>query len=87
MVTKRQYIEYLVSTPTNYTCTHLADHLEGVSHDAVTDYLARAKLTARQLWELAAPLLQLAVPPEDRGPAAPRPEIPPEAFEVGDEEA
>ncbi len=36
---------------------------------------------------LAAPLLQAVVPPEDRGPAAPRPEIPPEAFEVGDEDA
>jgi Kef-type K+ transport system membrane component KefB len=36
---------------------------------------------------LAAPLLQVAVPPEDRGPAARRPEIPPEAFEVGDEDA
>lgn len=57
MVTKRQYIEYLVSTPANYTCTNLAAHLEGVSHDAVTDYLARATTTARQLWELVAPLL------------------------------
>jgi hypothetical protein len=57
MVTKRQYIEYLVSTPANYTCTNLAAHLQGVSHDAVSDYLARAKTTARQLWELVAPLL------------------------------
>lgn len=57
MVTKRQYIEYLVSSPANYTCTNLAAHLEGVSHDAVTDYLARAKITARQLWELVQPLL------------------------------
>jgi len=31
--------------------------LEGVSHDAISDYLARAKITARQLWELVAPLL------------------------------
>lgn len=57
MVTKRQYIEYLVSSPANYTCTNLAAHLEGVSHDAVSDYLARAKTTARQLWELVQPLL------------------------------
>jgi len=56
-ITKRQYIEYLISTPANYTCTNLADHLEGVSHDAISDYLARAKITARQLWELVAPLL------------------------------
>ena len=57
MITKRQYIEYLISTPANYTCANLAEHLEGVSHDAVSDYLAQAKSTARQLWELVQPLL------------------------------
>ena len=58
MITKRQYIEYLISTPVNYTASNLADHLDGVSHDAVTDYLQRDKLTARGLWELVAPLLK-----------------------------
>lgn len=57
MVTKRQYIEYLISTPGNYTCSNLAAHLEGVSHDAVSDFLKRDKLTARQLWELARQLI------------------------------
>ena len=57
MISKRQYIEYLISTPANYTCSHLAEHLEGVSHDAVSDYLQRDKLTARSLWELVQPLL------------------------------
>lgn len=56
-MTKRKYIEYLISTPINYTCTNLADHLEGVSHDAITDFLQREKLTARGLWELVLPLL------------------------------
>lgn len=51
-MTKRQYIEYLVHTPINYTGTNLANHLE-VSHDAVSDYLSREKATARQIWELA----------------------------------
>lgn len=57
---KRQYIEYLIATPSNYTCTNLANHLEGeqaVSHDAVSDYLRREKLTPRGLWEVVAPLL------------------------------
>ena len=57
---KRQYIEYLVATPNNYTCTNLANHLEGeqaVSHDAISDYLRREKLTPRRLWEVVAPLL------------------------------
>jgi SRSO17 transposase len=58
MITKRQYIEYLISTPINYTCTNLADHLEGLSHDAVSDYLQREQLTARGLWELVRPLLK-----------------------------
>jgi hypothetical protein len=58
MITKRQYIEYLISTPVNYTCSNLAQHLEGVSHDAITDYLQRDKLTAHSLWEWVEPLLQ-----------------------------
>ena len=28
MITKKDYIEYLVSTPVNYTCSNLAKHLE-----------------------------------------------------------
>jgi hypothetical protein len=58
MISKRQYIEYLISTPVNYTCSHLAEHLEGVSHDAITDYLQREKLTARGLWELVQALVK-----------------------------
>ena len=58
MITKRQYIEYLISTPVNYTCSNLAEHLDGVSHDAITDYLQRERLTARGLWELVQPLLK-----------------------------
>jgi DDE superfamily endonuclease len=52
MITKQQYVEYLISTPINYTCTNLAEHLNGVSHDTISDYLSQARLTARQMWEL-----------------------------------
>jgi len=58
MITKKDYIEYLISTPVNYTCSNLAKHLDDVSHDAVTDYLQREKLTARHLWEQVKPLLK-----------------------------
>lgn len=58
MVTKKEYIEYLISTPVNYTCTNLAKHLDDVSHDAVNDYLHRERLTASHLWEQVRPLLQ-----------------------------
>ena len=57
MITKQQYVEYLISTPINYTCTNLAEHFDGVSHDVVSDYLARDKQTARYLWELVENLL------------------------------
>ncbi len=60
MLTKRQYIEYLIATTGNYTCTHLADHLDGdqaMSHDAISDFLRREKLTPRGLWQVVQPLL------------------------------
>jgi hypothetical protein len=52
MITKKQYVEYLLSTPINYTCTNLADHLDGVSHDVVNDFLRQERLRPQQLWEL-----------------------------------
>jgi hypothetical protein len=52
MITKNQYIEYLLSTPINYTCSNLSAHLENVSHDSVTDFLQKSKFTPRDLWEL-----------------------------------
>jgi hypothetical protein len=58
MINRRQYIEYLISTSGNYTCSNLAAHLDGVSHDAVSDYLREDKLTARDLWERVQPLLK-----------------------------
>ncbi|MCC6446807.1 MAG: transposase, partial [Armatimonadetes bacterium] len=59
-MTKQHYIEFLIATPGNYTCTYLAEHLEGeeaTSHDAISDYLQREKLTPRGLWEVVEPLL------------------------------
>jgi hypothetical protein len=58
MITRTKYVEYLISTPINYTCSNLANHLEGVSHDVVTDYLNQERLTARHLWELVQPFIQ-----------------------------
>lgn len=53
MITKEQYIEFLISTPVNYTCTHLADHLSGISHDSITDFLHSQRLTADSVWTCA----------------------------------
>ena len=59
MITKQQYVAYLISTSGNYTGSHLAEHLDDVSHDVITDYLRirSERLTSRSLWELLAPLL------------------------------
>ncbi len=52
MITKKQYIEYLLTTPINYTCSNLSNHLENVSHDVVTDFLQNSRFTPRDLWGL-----------------------------------
>jgi len=57
MMTKQQYVEYVLATPVNDTCTNLAEHLDDVGHDAISDYLRRECHTARTLWELVHPLL------------------------------
>jgi Transposase DDE domain. len=60
MLTAHQYIEYLIATVNNYTCSNLAEHLTGdeaMSHDAVTDFLHRGKLTPRLVWDAAQPSL------------------------------
>jgi cobalamin biosynthesis protein CbiG len=43
MITKGEYIEYLIASPRNYTCSNLAGHKE-VSRDSVSDFLAKKSL-------------------------------------------
>jgi Transposase DDE domain len=57
MLTQTRYIEYLLSTPKNYTCTHLADHLPDISHDQVNRFLRTSVLPVSQLQQLVQPLL------------------------------
>jgi hypothetical protein len=58
MITKQKYVEYLISTPINYTCFNLSEHLDNVSHDVVSNFLKRNRLTARQVWEMAKGLIR-----------------------------
>ena len=58
MITKQQYVEYLICTIGNYTGTHLAEHLDQVSHDVISDYLRSEHLTPRSVWELVANLIE-----------------------------
>ena len=50
MITKEKYIEYLICTPFNYTCTNLSDHAGDISHDSVSDFLKKQRITPRNLW-------------------------------------
>ena len=52
MITKKQYVEYLISTPKNCTCTYLAEHLEEVSHDVVNDFLRQKRFMPREVGKL-----------------------------------
>ena len=49
--TRVDYCQYLLSTPLNYTLTHFADHSESFSHDQINRYLAKDRLTPKQVWE------------------------------------
>ena len=52
MITKKQYVEYLASTPKNCTCTYLAEHLEGVSHDVDNAFLHQKRFLPGEVWQL-----------------------------------
>jgi len=52
MITQEQDIAYLLSPPINHTGTNLADHLDGGSHDVVSDFLRTTRITARNLGQL-----------------------------------
>ncbi|WP_416666870.1 IS701 family transposase [Egbenema bharatensis] len=54
---KLDYCQYLLSSQTNFTLTHLAEHLQTFSHDTINRYLSGEKLTPRLLWEQVKPLL------------------------------
>ena len=58
MLTQTTCIEYLLSTPTNYTCTHLATHLPDVRHDKGNRCLHLSTLPANQLRELVQSVLR-----------------------------
>ena len=56
--TKLDYCQYLLSSQTNFTLTHLADHLQQFSHDTINRYLSGEKLTPRLLWDNVKPSIE-----------------------------
>jgi hypothetical protein len=64
MKTTRQiYCQYLLSSQINYTCTNLADHIEGLDHNSVYRYLKEEKISPSVLWEKVKELIV----PSERG--------------------
>lgn len=55
--TNLNYCQYLLSSQTNFTLTHLAEHLQQFSHDTINRYLSGEKLTPGLLWENVRPLI------------------------------
>ena len=49
--TRLDYCQYLLSSPINYTLTHLADHSQQFSHDMINRYLAGERIRPRLVWE------------------------------------
>ena len=45
------YGQFLLSSHINYTCTFLADHFSGLTHDNVQYFLKTSHFTPRQLWK------------------------------------
>jgi hypothetical protein len=56
-LSKLDYCQFLLSSQINYTLTHMADHLQSFSHDAINRYLGGEKLSPRLLWEQVRPQL------------------------------
>lgn len=57
-LSKLDYCQFLLSSQINYTLTHMADHLQSFSHDAINRYLRGEKLLPRLLWEQVQPILE-----------------------------
>ena len=48
---KELYGQFLLSSQINYTCTYLADHFDGLTHDNVNYYLSTAAVRPREVWQ------------------------------------
>lgn len=59
-MTRQIYCQYLLSSQINYTCTNLADHVEGLDHNSIYRYLKRERLAPRLIWEKVKDLLAQA---------------------------
>lgn len=47
----KDYCQYLLSSQKNYTLTHYAAHVEGLSHDRINRHLSQIRVRPQALWE------------------------------------
>jgi len=59
-VTAQLYGQFLLSSQINYTCSCLAEHIEGLSHDNVGYFLKTSRFTPRQLWQTVRQQIELS---------------------------
>lgn len=50
-VTVNLYGQFLLSSQINYTCTYLADHFAGLTHDNGQYFLKSSHFTPRRIWQ------------------------------------
>lgn len=58
MISKRNYIEYLISTQVNYTGTNYSSHGFEMSHNTVSRFLMDSEFTCAELWSAVKPHLE-----------------------------
>jgi hypothetical protein len=58
-VTAQLYGQFLLSSQINYTCTYLAEHFEGLTHDNVQYFLKTSRFAPRGLWQQVRHKIQL----------------------------
>lgn len=57
---KENYCQFLIATQTNFTATNLASLTDNLSHDSVSRFLSKTKLTPKVLWEYSQPFVSLS---------------------------
>jgi len=55
---KELYCNFLISAQTNFAASNLARCLEETSHDSITRWLGKTKLTPKIIWEYTEPLVE-----------------------------
>lgn len=58
--TSQIYSQFLIASQTNYTCTYLCEHFEGLQEDSVYRFLKNNKFTPNMIWEKVKPFVVLS---------------------------